>query len=185
MSPISRPFVAYFTREQDVLAATGAVRKSGLAIRDVFTPYAVHGLEGAMGLRRSRLSHVCFFAGLTGLTTMLFFAWWTSAVAWPLNVGGKPFASIPAFVPVTFEFTVLCAALVTVTALFAVAKLWPGRTADTLPGVTDDRFALVLDPLTDDNRARALCLEHGAVETGWLESRGPEARLSALPVVKA
>jgi hypothetical protein len=51
--------------------------------------------------------------------------------------------------------------------------------------VTNDRFALVLDPLTDDNRARALCLEHGAVETGWLESKGPEARLSALPGVKA
>jgi len=185
MSPIARPFVAYFTREQDVVAATAAVRKAGLGIRDVFTPYAVHGLEAAMGLRRSRLSQVCFFAGLTGLTTMLFFAWWTSAVSWPLNVGGKPFASIPAFVPVTFEFTVLCAALVTVGALFGVAKLWPGRTADTLPRVTDDRFALVLEPMADDNRARALCLEHGAVETFLLDAKGPESRLSAVPGAKA
>jgi len=183
VSPIARPFVAYFTREQDVLAATGAVRKAGLVIRDVYTPYAVHGLETAMGLRRSRLGYVCFFAGLTGLTSMLFFAWWTSAVSWPLNVGGKPFASIPAFIPVTFEFTVLSAALVTVSALFGVAKLWPGRVADTLPRVTDDRFALVLESMTDDNRARALCLEHGAVETGWLEAL-PEPRLAALPGVK-
>lgn len=184
MSPIARPFVAYFTREQDVVAATGAVRKAGLGIRDVFTPYAVHGLEAAMGLRRSRLSQVCFFAGLTGLTTMLFFAWWTSAVSWPLNVGGKPLASIPAFIPVTFEFTVLSAALVTVAALFGVARLWPGRAADALPRVTDDRFALVLEPMTDDNRARALCLEHGAVETGWLETRAG-ARLAALPGARA
>ena len=184
MSPIVRPFVAYFTREQDVLAATSAVRKAGLGIRDVYTPYPVHGLESAMGLRRSRLSQVCFFAGLTGLTTMLFFAWWTSAVSWRLNVGGKPFASIPAFIPVTFEFTVLCAALITVSALFGVAKLWPGRTAETLPGVTDDRFALVLEPLPDDNRARALCIEHGAVETGWLEPHARQGRLSALPGVK-
>jgi hypothetical protein len=184
VSPTARPFVAYFSREEDVLAATTAVRKAGLAIHDVYTPYAVHGLEAAMGLRRSRLSQVCFFAGLTGLTTMLFFAWWTSAVSWPLNVGGKPYASIPAFVPVTFEFTVLCAALTTVAALFGVAKLWPGRPGDTLPRVTDDRFAVVLEPLTDDNRARALCMEHGAVDTGWLEPR-PEPRLSALPGVKA
>lgn len=185
MSPTTRPFVAYFTREQDVLAATSAVRKAGLGIRDVFTPYAVHGLETAMGLRRSRLSQVCFFAGLTGLTTMLFFAWWTSAVSWPLNVGGKPFASIPAYIPVTFEFTVLCASLITVAALFGVARLWPGRDAEPLPGVTNDRFALVLEPLGDDNRARALCLEHGAVETGWLEPRAREGRLSPLPGVKA
>ncbi len=184
MSPTTRPFVAYFTREQDVLAATGAVRKAGLGIRDVYTPYAVHGLDTAMGLRRSRLSQVCFFAGLTGLTTMLLFAWWTSAVSWPLNVGGKPFASIPAYIPVTFEFTVLCASLITVSALFAVARLWPGRAADTLPGVTDDRFALVLEEVADDSRARALCLEHGAVETGWLEPQAPARRLSALPGVK-
>lgn len=184
MSPTTRPFVAYFTREQDVLAATGAVRKAGLGIRDVYTPYAVHGLEGVMGLRRSRLSQVCFFAGLTGLTTMLFFAWWTSAVSWPLNVGGKPFASIPAYVPVTFEFTVLCASLVTVAALFAVARLWPGKNVDTLPGVTNDRFALVLEPMGDDNRARALCIEHGAVETGWLEPQVKGGRLSALPGAK-
>ncbi len=184
MSPTARPFVAYFTREQDVLAATTAVRGAGLHVRDVYTPYAVHGLEAAMGLRRSRLSQVCFFAGLTGLTTMLLFAWWTSAVSWPLNVGGKPFASIPAFIPVTFEFTVLSAALVTVSALFAVAKLWPGRTADTLPGATNDRFVLVLEPVADD-RARALCVEHGAVETAWLEPKVKEARLTALPGVKA
>jgi len=181
----TRPFVAYFTREQDVLAATSALRKAGLGIRDVYTPYAVHGLEAAMGLRRSRLSQVCFFAGLTGLTTMLFFAWWTSAVSWPLNVGGKPFASIPAFVPVTFEFTVLSAALVTVSALFAVARLWPGKSAVALPGVTNDRFAIVLESLPDDSRARALCLEHGAVETGWLEPQPRPGKLAALPGVKA
>ncbi|HTS79823.1 MAG TPA: DUF3341 domain-containing protein [Myxococcaceae bacterium] len=185
MSPTTRSFVAYFTREQDVLAATSAIRKAGLPIRDVYTPYAVHGLEAAMGLRRSRLSQVCFFAGLTGLTTMLLFAWWTSAVSWPLNVGGKPFASIPAFIPVTFEFTVLSAALITVAALFGVARLWPGKPAEAIPGATNDRFALVLEPGADDNRARALCFEHGAVETSWLEPALSGAPLAGLPEVRA
>ena len=168
MSPIARPFVAYFTREQDVLAATAAVRKAGLGIRDVFTPYAVHGLEAAMGLRRSRLSQVCFFAGLTGLTTMLFFAWWTSAVSWPLNVGGKPLASIPAFIPVTFEFTVLCAALITVAALFGVAKLWPGtRGGHLAPG---DRRPV---------RPGARALERGQPRPGALpRARGGRDRLA-------
>jgi len=184
MSPATRPFVAYFAREQDVLAATLAVRKLGLPIRDVYTPYAVHGLETAMGLRRSRLSQVCFLAGLTGLGSMLLFAWWTSAVSWPLNVGGKPFASIPAFIPVTFEFTVLSASLITVAALFGVVKLWPGKVARTLPGVTNDRFALVLEPVGPDERARRLCLEHGAVETGLLEPPPPSRRLAAIRGVK-
>ena len=76
----------------------------------------------------------------------VWFEFWTTAVDWPLNVGGKPFNSLPAFVPVTFEVMVLFAAVGAVLTFFFVCKLFPGKRA-VLPvsGVTDDRFAVVLE----------------------------------------
>lgn len=77
---------------------------------------------------------------------MLWFQWWTSAVSWPLNVGGKPWNSLPAFVPIIFEGMVLAAGLGTVLALLVVARLRPGKRATPIvPGVMDDRFALLID----------------------------------------
>jgi len=136
---------ATFAREQDLLAATRAAREAGLRIVDAHTPYAVHGLDAAMGLRPSRLTWVCFLAGATGLALALLFQYWTSATDWPINVGGKPFDSLPAFIPVAFEVTVLFAGLGAVAALLLRCGLRPGRTAILpAPGVTDDRFALIV-----------------------------------------
>ena len=117
----------------------------GLDVVDVFAPYAVHGLDRALGLRPSRLPWVCFVLGLFGAVAMLLFQYWASAVSWPINVGGKPWNSWPAFVPVTFEMMVLCAGVGTVAAFVWVAGLRPGRrSALSDLRVTDDRFALVL-----------------------------------------
>ena len=153
--------VATFTDEASLLAATRAVRAAGVAIEDAYTPYAVHGLDDAMGLRRSRLTWVCFLAGTMGATVAITFQLWTSAVSWPLNVGGKPFASIPAFIPVTFELTVLSAALVSAATFLFRSRLFPGQRAAPLPRVTDDRFALVVD---DGPEARELLRAAGASE---------------------
>ena len=77
---------------------------------------------------------------------MLWFQWWTSAVSWPLNVGGKPWNSLPAFVPIIFEGMVLAAGLGTVFALLVVARLRPGKKMmPIIPGVMDDRFALLVE----------------------------------------
>jgi hypothetical protein len=138
--------IAVFDNETDLLAATRATRDAGCEIVDVFTPYAVHGLDEAMGLRPSRLGWVCFLAGAAGAALALWAQYWTSAVDWPLNVGGKPFNSLPAFVPVIFELCVLFAALGVVLALLVRCGLRPGRRAVVPPGVTDDRFVLVARP---------------------------------------
>ena len=151
--------VVTFSEEGALLAAVRAARAAGITIDDAYTPYAVHGLDEAMGLRRSRLTWVCFVAGLSGASMALAFQLWTSAVSWPLNVGGKPFASIPAFIPVTFELTVLCAALTSAAAFFFRSRLFPGRRAAPLPRVTDDRFALVV---VDGEAARAVMRAAGA-----------------------
>ncbi|MHC5108868.1 MAG: DUF3341 domain-containing protein [Planctomycetota bacterium] len=142
-----RRFVlAVFNSEEEILAAASDARQRGLSIADAYTPYAVHGLDKAMDLRPSRLPWVCFALGLAGATFKVWFEFWTSASAWPINVGGKPWNSLPAFVPVTFEVMVLFAALSTVAAFLVGRRLLPGKRSKLAsPGVTDDEFALVIE----------------------------------------
>ena len=152
--------MSIFEREEDVLHATAAARDDRLDIVDVFGPHASPGLDRAMGLRPSRLPWVCFLSGLAGAGTMVLFQYWATAVSWPINVGGKPWNSLPAFVPVTFEVMVLCAGVSTVAAFLWSAGLKPGRPS-TLSDlrVTDDRFALVLreqGPTFDRAAAKSL-----------------------------
>ncbi|MBI2220123.1 MAG: DUF3341 domain-containing protein [Acidobacteria bacterium] len=164
----ARQVVGLFSRDEDVVAATAAARRAGLSVVDVFTPYPVHGLDKAMGLPPSRLAWVCLIAGLSGAVLKLWFELWTAMVDWPLNVGGKPHNSLPAFVPITFEVMVLFAGLATVGAFLAVSGLRPGRKPHAPhPRVTDDSFALVVrdegGAMTGD-RIRALFVEHHALD---------------------
>lgn len=163
-----RVMVGIFTGEKELLEVTHTVRQRGLKIVDVYAPYAVHGLDKAMGLAPSRLPWVCFALGLSGAAFKVWFEYWTSAVDWPVNVGGKPWDSLPAFVPITFEVMVLFAGLSTVFAFFLVSRLYPGKRAViTDKGTTDDRFALVLeecDAAFDPNEVRSLLESYGAIE---------------------
>lgn len=141
-----RLFVGVFERGEDTLHAIRESRARGLKVVDVYAPFPVHGIEEAMGLAPSRIPWIVFALGLTGAAFKVWFEFWTTAVDWPLNVGGKPFNSLPAFVPVTFEVMVLFAAVGAVLSLFFVCRLYPGKRA-VLPvaGVTNDRFAVVLE----------------------------------------
>lgn len=141
-----RLFVGVFEQEDDTLNAIRDSRSHGYKVVDVYTPYAVHGVEEAMGLSPSRIPWVVFALALLGAGLKVWFEFWTTAVDWPVNVGGKPFNSLPAFVPVTFEVMVLFAAVGALLSFLIVCKLFPGRRA-VLPvaGVTDNRFAVVLE----------------------------------------
>ena len=155
-----------FEREEDILSVTRESHARGLKIAYVYTPYAVHGLDRAGGLKPSRLPWVCFFLGLFGAAFKVWFEFWTTAVSWPINVGGKPWNSLPAFVPVTFEVMVLFAGVSIVIAFFIASRLWPGKRPD-LPDlrVTDDRFVLVLeqtDAAFDPREVGRLFRRHGA-----------------------
>lgn len=166
---MSRLLVGVFEHERDVVAAAESARAHGLLIADVYTPYAVHGLDRAMGLRPSRLSGACLLFGVFGVGVALWLQYWTSAVDWPLNVGGRPWNSLPAFVPVTFELMVLCAGLGVVATFLAVSRLYPGKRASLpYPGVTDNHFVLVLseaDATFDADTTRRLLEHHGAIHT--------------------
>ena len=170
----SRLFVAWFEREDAILEAARSARQAGYSIGDAYTPYAVHGMDEAMGLQPSRLPWVCFGCGLGGLLLAFGFQLWTSVIDWPLNAGGKPPASVPAFIPVTFEFMVLLAGLGVVAALFLRARLYPCLSPRfLLSRVTDDRFALVLagtDGHFDEAGMRTLCERAGAVATELTEA---------------
>ena len=169
-----RLFVGWFDDEHALVEATAAARATGLSVHDVYAPFAVHGIDEAMGLPRSRLPWICFGGGVIGLSFGALMQYYTSAVSWALNVGGKPFNSAPAFLPVAFEMTVLAAALLTVLALLIRARLYPRVAAPKglLSRVTDDRFALCLvvaDERWSESRARAVCAAHDAVDVTFEE----------------
>lgn len=141
-----RYLLGVFMAEDDILGATNAAREMGYKIIDVYAPYAVHGLEHAMGLRHTRLPQLTLMLGLLGAGLKVWFEYWSTSIDWPINVGGKPWDSLPAFFPVTFEVMVFFAGVGTVIAFLLGQRLLPGRkTKLPVEGVTDDRFALVLE----------------------------------------
>lgn len=158
-----------FAREHDLLAVAKEARACGYPIVDAFTPYPVHGLDEAMGLAPSRLSRICLLCGLVGVGIAFAFQQWTMAVDWPLNVGGRPFNSWPAFVPVAFEVMVLCAGFGVVFAFFGVSRLHPGkRTGREEMAASDDQFVLVVEAkgaATDADAVFQLFCNYQATET--------------------
>lgn len=112
-----------FLTERKILAAAQKVRESGFVKFDAITPYPVHGMEEACGIERSWIPYVTFTAGCLGLLAALGLVYYTSVIDWPINVGGKPMFSLPAFIPIMFELTVLFAALSSVGALFYICKM--------------------------------------------------------------
>jgi Protein of unknown function (DUF3341) len=143
-----RTMQGVFEREADLLRAAELVNQQGWRIVDIYTPYPVHETARLMGLGRSRLPYAAFAFGALGVGLAFLFQFWVSAWDWPINVGGRPWNSLPAFVPVAFEMMVLFAGLGVVLTWLLVSRLYPGRTA-VLPSsrVTDDSFVLeVQDP---------------------------------------
>jgi hypothetical protein len=138
--------VTGFADEAHLRRVIAVIQAQPWTVADVYAPYALYGVEELLSLhRRSRLPVVCFLGGAAGLALAFWLQFWTSTQSWPLNVGGRPWNSLPAFVPVAFESMVLLAAFSVVGALLIRCGLYPGRRA-YLPaeGVTDDRFAVIL-----------------------------------------
>jgi hypothetical protein len=138
-------FLASFATEEDFLDAVRGARKGAWKIVDLYTPYAVHGLEELLGWRRSWLPAACLVGGAAGVGLSLWFQFWTTAQDWPLDVGGRPWNSLPAFVPVAFECMVLFGGFSLVFAWLFRCRLFPGKKAvSPSTSLTDDRFALVV-----------------------------------------
>jgi hypothetical protein len=138
--------VGFFEGPHALLDAAQKAKSSGkFASLDAFSPFPIHGMDDAMGIKRSMLPYITFGAGITGTTCAFALQYWTSAVDWPLIVGGKPFNSWPAFVPVMFELTILFAGIATVFGMFALNRLLNLTKKAFDPTITRDRFALMIE----------------------------------------
>lgn len=145
-SEMKRFFVGVFDDDEKMVSAAKELRDHKIKIYDFFTPFPVHGIDDLLEIKRTRLPIVCFIAASIGFLFACGFQIWTSAVDWPLNVGGKSFNSFPAFVPVAFEVTVLFGAFATVGAFLFRAKLFPKVELKTLHNkITDDRFVIAIE----------------------------------------
>lgn len=146
-----------------VYHACEKIRDKGYKRFDSYTPFPVHGLDKAMGLGPSYLPWLVLMAGSTGAILAMAFMIWCSVYDYPLNIGGKPVFSIPAFIPITFEVTVLFSGLTAVFGMFALNKLptfhHPLFNIKRFLKVTDDKFFIMVeasDPKYDEKALREL-----------------------------
>lgn len=160
-------FLGIFTDEFDTLEAVKECTKEGYDYFDVFSPFAVHGLDRAMALPRSKITYVTFIMGLVGLSFGLLSMTYITSVDWPINIGGKQNFPLAAFIPVMFELTILIAGLSTMIGLFVFCRIYPGKTPRLFhPRVTDDTFVIALNKVAgfDEKRAREVFERHNATE---------------------
>lgn len=183
MSERAFAVVGLFESAQKLLDAIPVVRAARLGRVEAYTPYPVHGIDAALGLRRSPLAGMVLVAGALGAATALFFQWWMTAVDYPIVVGGKALFSWQAFVPIMFEVTVLFA---TFTAglgmLFLLNRLpffsHPLLASKAIAAITRDKFALAVEAhgdALDVEAARSVLTAAGAtaLETLPAPERAP------------
>ena len=169
--------LAEFETPGGLMRAASIVRDRGYRRWDCYSPFPVHGLDRAMGLRQSRLPWIVLGAGLTGTAVAILMQWWMNAQDYPLIISGKPLWSLPANIPVAFELTVLFSALTAFVAMFVFNGLprfyHPAFRSERFRSVTNNRFFISIesaDPQFDIERTGDLLRSAGATHVEWLES---------------
>jgi len=160
--------VACYDDEAVLFPAVKSVRHSGYKLHDVYTPFAVHGLDTAMGHKESDLHVAGFIFGLCGTSTAVGFISWILTSDWPINFGGKPHFSLPAWIPITFELTVLFAAVGMVLTFCYLNQIMPGVKKHVFhPRQSDDWFVMAVELNDHVNEAEVVNFlkSTGAVET--------------------
>ncbi|MFM2394730.1 MAG: hypothetical protein RLZZ546_2712 [Bacteroidota bacterium] len=155
-----------YNDEQELLKAVKEANKKHLEIMDVYTPFPVHGLDDLLHLEESRLHIAGFVYGMIGTMTAFLGMTWIFTKDWPIIFGGKPYWSVPAFIPITFELTVLFACIGMVVTFYIVNGMGPGVTNPTLDDrITDDKFCLAFDKSqVNESDAKSLLSSTGAAE---------------------
>lgn len=152
---VNKNFLVGVFEDEDVLvAAVKKVRSGGVKIHEVYSPFPVHGLDEALGYKRTRLPIAAFLFGLTGTTLALTMQIWMLGYDWPMIIGGKNFVSLPPFIPVTFEMTVLLSALGMVATFMIVSDMKPyGSPRQFDLRSTEDKHVMAID--TDANGGKS------------------------------
>jgi hypothetical protein len=175
-SPRLAGYLLEFETPGELLAAAEKVRDAGYSRWDAHSPFPVHGLDKAMGLKGTKLPWIVMTGGTIGCATGLALQWWTNAVNYPFTISGKPFWSIPANIPVTFELTVLFSAI---SAFLSVVLIngfprWhhPVFSSERFRRATTDRFFISVeaeDPRFDEQRTLAFLRGLGGIGVERME----------------
>ena len=170
----SKVIQAMYNDDDVLLGAVKEVRAANHHIEEVYTPFPVHGLEKAMGLKDTRIAITAFMYGCVGFCFAVWMMNYMMIEQWPQDIGGKPsfsfFYNMPAFVPIMFEMTVFFAAHLMVITFYLRSRLWPFKKAEN-PDVrsTDDHFIMEVEVHGDASGLTELLKETGAVEINSVE----------------
>ena len=167
-APKPHGIMAQFDTPAELLHACEAVSARGYVDCDAFTPFPVHGIDEALRIPGSKVPWVVLGGAVTGGSLALLMQWWMSAVDYPLRIAGKPFFSLPAFVPVIFELTILFSAFAAVFGMLGLNGLpkpyHPVFKHSNFARATDDKFFLIIeatDPRYDEATCRKVLSEAG------------------------
>jgi hypothetical protein len=170
---IKKFIVGSFEDEKVLFPAVKNVRRAGYKIHDIYTPYPVHGLDHALGLRETSLHTMGFIYGIIGTATAVGGMGWIFTTDWPLNIGGKPHFPLAAFIPITFELTVLFSAVGMVWTFCWLCKMMPGvKKHHFSPRATDDAFVMVIECTDKSNETeiQSFLGNNGAIEINTQEA---------------
>ena len=177
MAAQTHGLIAHFETTRELYHAAEQVRDAGYRNWDCITPFPVHGLDKAMGLRRSIVPRISLAGGVTGFCTGMLLIWWTGAVDYPISVGGKPMFSPMFAFPVAYELTILFTAFATLIGMFLVNGLpmhyHPVLKYDHIRSGMDDTFFIVIearDPRYHLAHTRALLEQAGGRAVTELET---------------
>ncbi|MDD3179974.1 MAG: DUF3341 domain-containing protein [Opitutaceae bacterium] len=168
--------IAAFDDTREIFQACEQVRDAGYTQWDALTPFPIHGLDRAMGLRRSKVPRLSLIGGIAGFCTGMALIWWTGAADFRLIVGGKPYFSPMFAFPISYELSILFTAFATILGMFFLNRLpmhyHPVLKQPQFARATSDRFFIVIeatDPKFDAARTRALLVQAGGKDIVEIE----------------
>jgi hypothetical protein len=170
--------LAEYDSPSALLQAAEKMRDAGYKHFDCHSPFPIHGLNQAMGLKRSSLGYIVGIAAIIGFTAAITLQWWTSTIAYPIVISGKPLFSYQAFVPVTFALAVLFSAIAVTLGMLIMNRLpqffHPIFSSERFKKVTDDGFFISVeskDLLFDQEKTKSLLESSGGHNIELIEDK--------------
>ena len=164
---------AIYDDEEPLMATAKELKEKGIPVKDVYSPFPIHGIDDVIGIPRTRIAITAFIYGLTGASLATLMMWYMMVGDWPTDIGGKPsfayYMNVPAFIPITFEATILCAAHGMVITYYLRCWMLPGAAPKNPdPRTTDDKFLMIVEtPEDNKSNLESLLKKGGATEISF------------------